>query len=101
MKTIKNIATRTLIVIVTFIALSMITNTTVTAAPKPQEDALGADCGVSDADIVKYLGEFGYTVVRIAPVSGCCDALAYTSDCRTIRVFISNGIISGHEDIGL
>lgn len=99
MKTIKNIATRTLIVIVTFIALSMITNTTTTAAVKPQEDVLSAaDCGVSDADVVKYLGSYGYNVIRLEAISGCCDVKAYTQNSYTTTVFISRGIITGHQD---
>jgi hypothetical protein len=64
-----------------------------------QSSASSYDCGVSDAEVVKYLNEHGYTVYQLDPEPGTCNRIATTQNTYKTRVFISDGCIVGFEDI--
>jgi hypothetical protein len=108
MKTVTNITSKSLIVTLAFFALSLVsglTNTvkaqTVTNTTTVSRTIIPDDtyCGVSSADIVRYLNARGYTVYKLEHISGSCDALATTQYTYRTRVIISNGMIIGHEDV--
>lgn len=58
----------------------------------------GPLCGVTDAACVAYLAARGYAEISVISYNGCnrrCD----TSNSYDTWVFVSNGIITGWEDI--
>jgi hypothetical protein len=98
MKTAKNIALKSIIALITILSLSMASNYATPAAAADSEGEATFMCGVTEADVIKYLDGHGYTVERLTSVEGCCDIRAYTQNSYTTRVFIKDRTIITHED---
>lgn len=81
-----------------FFAPVLTGNLTTPAEAKAQEITVD-ECGVSDAEVVKYMGEQGYSVYRLDPELGTCNKIATTQNPYKTRVYICNGEIVGWEDI--
>lgn len=97
MKNFKTLAVRIVIAFVLLTTVAIVIETK-TGANK----ALAGDgaplCGVYDSQCVAYLVQHEYTNVRVISYNGCnrrCD----TSNSYDTWVFVSNGIITGWEDI--
>lgn len=98
MKTVRTIASKVMIVTVTMFFLGLSVIGSGSAKADVTADGTIISCGVSDADVVKYLSSYGYQVYELRPIDGCCDKVARTQYPYTTTVFITDGIITGHED---
>ena len=58
----------------------------------------GDYCGVTAADIYRYMLDQGYTVVTCNHIPGSCDALVTTTAKIDFQVHISNGFINGFDE---
>lgn len=103
MKTAKTIFNKAIIVTVTlfFLGLAFIGNGSAHAETETTGIADGSyvcACGVSDAEVVKYLNSYGYEVVAMKMVDGCCDRVAVTQFEYSTRIYVRDSRIIGHED---
>lgn len=77
----------------------VLTGNLTTPAEAKTQDVIVYECGVSDAEVVKYMGEQGYSVYRLDPEPGTCNKIATTQNPYKTIVYICNGQIVGFEDI--
>ena len=59
-------------------------------------------CGVSNAQIISYLQTCSHhhTACCVVDIPGTCNSKANIENCGTATVFVQDGIIVGHNDVG-
>lgn len=77
----------------------VLTGNLTTPAEVKAQSATTNYCGVSDAEVVKYLNEHGYFVQRLDPEPGTCNKIATTQNPYKTIVYICDNYIVGFEDI--
>jgi hypothetical protein len=54
---------------------------------------------ITDATIINYMSEHGYSVITIAPITGTTNYIVQVSGGKKFIVFTNNVNILGHEEI--
>ena len=74
-----------------------------TAESTSPESTVVKQCGVTNAQISSYLRNCSHHHVpgAITDIPGSCNSSVVIENCLTSTVFVSEGIIVGHQDYGV
>lgn len=98
MKNLKTFAVRIVVAFVLLTAAVIVIETQTGANKAYATGGEGGLCGVSDAQCVNYLIAKRYTNVTVISYSGC-DRICDTSNPYHTIVHVSNGFITGSDDM--
>jgi|GEM_PF-3968734 len=86
-----------------FLGFALLFSTaTVNATDKTNETSTEVSksfCGVSEGQVVEYMMDYGYQVVRMYQIPGSCNIMVDTQHAYDTIVFTNGECITGHEDV--